>query len=58
MGAAASGVSTQMQAEHDPNAGFPWYVVSHPSMLVFLATVIAALNFPSSNICLLSLEII
>ncbi|CAI5455936.1 unnamed protein product [Caenorhabditis angaria] len=26
MGAAASGVSTQMQAEHDPNAAFPWWV--------------------------------
>ncbi|CAI4221592.1 unnamed protein product [Auanema sp. JU1783] len=26
MGAAASGVSTQMQAEHDPNANFPWWV--------------------------------
>lgn len=26
MGAAASGVQTQMQAEHDPNAAFPWWV--------------------------------
>ncbi|KJH46004.1 hypothetical protein DICVIV_07922 [Dictyocaulus viviparus] len=26
MGAAASSVSTQMQAEHDPNANFPWWV--------------------------------
>ncbi|PAV59548.1 hypothetical protein WR25_08465 isoform B [Diploscapter pachys] len=26
MGAAASGVSTQMQAEHDPNASFPWWI--------------------------------
>ncbi|KAJ1368051.1 hypothetical protein KIN20_029104 [Parelaphostrongylus tenuis] len=26
MGAAASNVSTQMQAEHDPNANFPWWV--------------------------------
>ncbi|CAJ0572709.1 unnamed protein product, partial [Mesorhabditis spiculigera] len=26
MGAAASGVQTQMQAEHDPNANYPWWI--------------------------------
>lgn len=26
MGAAASGVQSQMQQEHDPDAAFPWWV--------------------------------